>query len=303
VAAAAVGWVAWAAYARTRWATAGAVLHLGLAALTVVRYGPGLVPDGAPGPAADGALRVLTLNSGRDEPAAVALAADLAGHLRPDLVALQETWVRIVDDGDDFRIGGRRAALGFLSDPDYRLAAGSEENLVLLARGGVAVEPDVGGDLDPFGLEGSGGVRRFVAEWGGRPFAVYVVHFRSYSRPGGSPQLRTLRSDLAARAREARYLRDVLDAEALPYLVVGDFNATPDQWTYAHVASGLQDALRETAGWAPTYPDGRPLVQIDAVLTSPGWAVASARVLPPGLSDHRGVLVDLRPPPGGDARE
>lgn len=265
--------------------------------LAAARYGPGLLPGGGVGPVEDGTLRVMTLNAGRDRDgaAAVPLAADLAAHVRPDLVAFQETWVRIIDSGDDYRIAGHRAALGFLTSPEYRLVDGSgKNNLPLLVRGGIRAEPSVDEDLDPLGLDGSGSVRRFVVEWDGRPVALYTVHFRSYDRPGGRPRVGTVRSDLAARAREARLLRSVLDAEELPFLVLGDFNATPDQWTYAHVADGLQDALVGRAGWAPTFPDERPLVQIDAVLASPEWEVRAAEVLPGGLSDHRGVLADLR---------
>ncbi len=158
------------------------------------------------------------------------------------------------------------------------------------------VEVDVSAPLDPVPLEGPGVVGRFTSTWEGRPFALYVVHFRSFQREETSwtGRLRDLREDFLARGREAEFLRAALDVEELPFLVLGDFNATPDQWSYAHVARDLHDALAERAGWAPTFPDRRPLVQIDAVLASPHWTVEAARVLPGGLSDHRGVVADLR---------
>ena len=298
VALATVGWLGWAAHARTRAAFAGAALHLGLVVLAATRYGPTLLPSGELGPAEEGTLRVLTLNAGRGGPAAFALADDLAQVAEPDLVALQETVVK--GGGGEGRIAGVPAALGLLSGSDYRPVVGrGDDGLAVLVGGDVLARADVGGPLDPLGSSRAGNVDKFVATWDGRPFALYVVHFRSYERSGGPLRRRArgVRDDLAARAREARLLRSVLDAEDLPFLVLGDFNATPDQWTYAHVAAGLHDALLDRAGWAPTYPDARPLVQIDAVLASPEWEVRAAGVLPGGLSDHRGVLADLRLPP------
>ena len=298
VAVAAVGWLGWAARARTRWAWAGAAAHLGLAVLAASRYGPALLPSGELGPVREGTLRVLTLNAGGSGPTAFALAADAARLGRPDLVALQETAVRTLDGGGGGRrIAGNPVVLGLLTEPGYTaVSSAGEDRLAVLVGRDVAARWTVGGPLDPADVEGGGVVGRFVVEGGPRPFALYVVHFRSYGRSGGPlrAQAREVQGDLAARAREARLLRSILDAEDLPFLVLGDFNATPDQWTYAHVADGLHDALVGRAGWAPTYPDARPLVQIDAVLASPEWEVEAAEVLPGGLSDHRGVLADLR---------
>jgi endonuclease/exonuclease/phosphatase family metal-dependent hydrolase len=215
--------------------------------------------------------------------------------VQPDIVALQETTVKEVDG--EGRLAADRSALGFLMGGDYSaVRAEGEERLVALVREDARTGDVRGGTLDPLAPEVGGVMTRVELEWRGRPFALYVVHFRSYGRSGGPlpAQAREVRADLAARTREARLFRQLLEAETLPFVVAGDFNATPDQWTYAHVAAGLHDALTDEAGWAPTFPDERPVVQIDAVLASPEWEVVRAEVLPEGLSDHRGVLVDLR---------
>lgn len=295
VAAAGTASLFYAARVRTRPAWAAVVLHAGVAGLALARYGPALVPDEGPAGAAPDALRVLTLNAGMDIPTAGPLAADIASMIEPDVVAMQETVARRVDE--DGRIGAGQAALGFLSGADYAiLGEDKDDRLAVFVREGTPTGDTRWGTLDPTNPEMAGVMKRVELALQGRPFALYTVHFRSYGRSGGPlpAQAREVREDLEARAREARLFRSLLDAEDLPYIVVGDFNATPDQWTYAHVAAGLQDALSGRAGWAPTYPDGRPVVQIDAVLASSEWEVVSAEVLPSGLSDHRGVLAGLR---------
>lgn len=297
-AALAVGWVLIAHRSGSRRAWAGAALHVGLTVLAAGRYGPGLVQEAWPGHGeGPPSLRVLTLNAGDDRANSVPLAADLARFEEPDLVALQEASVRVDETEAGDRIVAPQAALGFLFDGAYRSwGGGGGGRAVVLSRGVLEMEEGVDAPLDPLGMEGAGTATRFAAEWGGRPFAVYVVHFRSYRRDAQtwSHQARLLREDITARTREAEFLRAVLDAEELPFLVLGDFNATPDQWAYAHVARGHRDALTDRVGWAPTYPDDRPLVQIDAVIASDHWAFEGAQVLPSGLSDHRGVLASLR---------
>jgi endonuclease/exonuclease/phosphatase family metal-dependent hydrolase len=80
-------------------------------------------------------------------------------------------------------------------------------------------------------------------------------------------------------------------------LVVGDFNSTPHQWAYWHLAQGLQNAAaRRVRGWAATFPAQRPIVQIDHVLASPAWQVTAARIPANGavgISDHRPVVAYL----------
>lgn len=287
----AVVWTAWAIRARSPRAWAGAAVHLALAALVASRYVPSF--DGSAGVGGE-ALQVLTLNAGEDAASAALLAAEIVRFERPDLIALQEADVRRVTE--DGRLAGPRVALGFLSSPEYTLAPRGEEGRVeLISRKEITTVGEETVPLDSALDEESGVASRFVVAWNGRLVALYVVHFRSFERSGQSwsEWAQTLRDDFVGREREARFLKSVLGVEDLPFLVLGDFNATPDQWTYAYVAEGLTDALADQVGWAPTYPDERPLVQIDAVLASRHWNVSGARVLGQGLSDHRGVLVGL----------
>ena len=76
-------------------------------------------------------------------------------------------------------------------------------------------------------------------------------------------------------------------------LVAGDFNSTPHQWAYRHIAQGLR-----AGGGGATFPAWRPLVQIDHVLAGPAWCIEATTVLRPRagrlISDHRPVVAQLR---------
>jgi endonuclease/exonuclease/phosphatase family metal-dependent hydrolase len=164
------------------------------------------------------------------------------------------------------------------------------------------------GPLDLVDQADSGGYSRSVVQWDGVEIAVYGLHLRSFSpdRPwlnGGmlsvGAWLRALdafKNDILLRSAEVERIVGLLASEPLPFLVMGDMNGTPDQWTYRRLSDGLQDALLVSGGWSPTFPDERPLVQIDAVFASSRWIVHSAEVAPRGLSDHRAVLATLSLP-------
>ena len=157
--------------------------------------------------------------------------------------------------------------------------------------------------LMPFAEEGI--ATRARVRWDGREVAVYDVHLRSFTiarpwrRRGGPPvawreQLRRLRDDVRLRADQAEGLRTLLDAETLPFLVCGDLNATPHEWAYRRLASGLRDAFAHAGrGWGATYHARRPLFRIDYVFASPEWRIHTAHVPAFVLSDHRPVVVRL----------
>ena len=97
-------------------------------------------------------------------------------------------------------------------------------------------------------------------------------------------------------AKEVRLLKNVLEKETLPYLVVGDFNNTIHNWAYAEFASGMTDVFIETgAGWGGTYHSHQPLFKIDHMLVSWHWRPVLAKVLSVEYSDHRPVVAWLRP--------
>ncbi|MEM9663913.1 MAG: endonuclease/exonuclease/phosphatase family protein [Bacteroidota bacterium] len=161
-----------------------------------------------------------------------------------------------------------------------------------------------------------GQLMRVRFRWQGREAVLYNVHLQSFqfTKPWDMPlgqfaQLDTwrtyveqFRAAFLTRAEEARLVRARLEQETLPVLLVGDFNSTPHNWVYHHLAAGLQDAFRVRGiGWGATYRIDWPLVRIDFVLATPDWEVIRAYpVTGQRLSDHRPVMAHLRwrtPPP------
>ncbi|MEM1115072.1 MAG: endonuclease/exonuclease/phosphatase family protein [Bacteroidota bacterium] len=296
---------------RNRVAWAAAVVHLGLASVGLLREVGGRAP-GADGPA----LTVLSLNVGQAPATAPGRLGEVLRDADPDVIGLQETQIRTVlvpEAPGGMVVATNPAVQPLLLYSEYETVLPPEPRRVILRGPTFARLPLIDrseallSDGDDAGL-----YSRTEVEWQGRRVAIYSVHLRSYSaRPWSEPGFDVrawveapgrFHEDMARRAHEAEQFRQVLDAETLPYLVLGDFNSTPHQWTYHHIAKGHVDALSAAGPLLArrTFPDGVPLVRIDGVLASPHWRVRSARVAPEGLSDHRGVIVDVVLDPSAD---
>ena len=289
--------------------------------------GPGQSEPGREGGGAGGEepLTVVSLNAGK-APAHSGPLADFLRDTRPDIVALQETSVRLVPAAGvpgGVAMATTSGASALATQTAYRLASPDIEADGLPERGEVVRDPifvrEGGVDVpspDPavpqgdvsvrLGVEESSGTfTRSVVEWGGQAIAVYSVHLRSFGawRSAERPDslvglaryvrraLAGFREDLVHRAAEAERLRAFLDAEPLPYIVAGDLNSTPAQWAYRRIAQGHLDVLAvKGRGLSLTFPSRTPVVRIDAIFASPEFHVTGAAVGPPGLSDHRPVV-------------
>ncbi len=100
------------------------------------------------------------------------------------------------------------------------------------------------------------------------------------------------------RWEQAGALLDHFGQDAVPTLLAGDFNATPDSRVMQRLL-GPGTVWEDTAGpeAAPTIPAEAPRSRIDFVLASPrgGWKTVRSTVLPEAVaSDHRPLLVELR---------
>lgn len=149
---------------------------------------------------------------------------------------------------------------------------------------------------------------RSVVDYQGEDVAVYNVHLKSFS---GTPnEERTLHPRLDPRSWPERWsifretyrshaeqvdeLVRMLREETLPFIVCGDLNSTPNNWSYRQLAEVSTDAWRAAgSGRGATYPALFPLVRIDYVFAGPGWTVRDIRVAEPAKSDHRAVIADL----------
>ena len=303
----------WAA--RTRrlgWLASAAALLI----LISVRVGPQVSISAAAGAMAPGEdeLRVMSLNTPGQNLDRYASAQDLVAFVeraRPRIIALQEADLH--EDSTGQYIGTTSQIVGLISQLEYRppalppYPAVVEQPLL----GKVPMDsvmmhrfPFPWGVLKPTDVT----VTRFA--WDGQVATLINVHlhtvmeekpwrtpgFRWYHPADWAKTLRAYREGALRRAAEARRVRQLMDAVDGPLIVTGDFNSTPYNWAYHHLARGMHDAFTAAGrGLGYTYPAGGPLVRIDYVLASNHWEVVEAWVPDATtLSDHRPVLADLR---------
>ncbi len=288
-------------------------IHLALLVLALIRFPPTMLTG--PRQAAEGDLVLLTYNTptylhADGQPAGQALT-DLLEATQPHVFSLQEGYWRYAFGRKG--ISGRADVLAVVEHTDFSDAPDSIADRIfthqpVLSRIGIDhVEqrtfrrtPEQTDPLD---------VMRVATEWQGKPLVIYNVHLASYGtqKPWQEEEedrldpwvwrgyLRRYRRAIRHRAWEAEQIRKPLESEEQAFVLTGDFNATPHNWTYRRIASGLRDAARDTGGGTGfTYHRKRPIARIDFVLASRDFKFTSARTVDGGASDHLGVLATLR---------
>ncbi len=302
---------------RRRWGRV--VVSVGLLVLIAVRFSPRLAAWGA-SDLSPGTVQVMSLNVpptfGRQSPHTP--LTDLVREKGPDILAFQESRIKTAQASSQptltqvsFPI---RPVLGdsFGYTPPRVLPPDTEIQQPVFGR--LALDSTSVHPLPPRGAtDARSRYTRTLFSWQGRAAALYNVHlhtvgpvrpWETISEGWGSLArwrtfLRAYRKGALRRAQQARLLRRQIAREPLPVIVVGDFNSTPHQWAYRHIAQGLQNAVtRRVRGWAATFPAQRPLVRIDHILASPAWEIVAAQVSASTdnapISDHRPVHAHLR---------
>lgn len=122
-----------------------------------------------------------------------------------------------------------------------------------------------------------------VPEWGGYEIDVVSVHL-DFLVP-------------SVRRRQIRTMIDALADRKRPRVVLGDLNCC---WHHEPQSLGLllrtlDLRAHELERRAPTYPTYRPRRRLDWILISPELDFFGYHTLPASLSDHLGVIADLRP--------
>ena len=289
-----------------------------LLGLVAVRFAPHVSGGGASAATGE-TLRLMTFNVpmsfARQEASARALGRFVQREA-PDALALQESWMTT----EASPWSGREArswppkvflvdSLGYAPPQAHpRQTAICQPVLGRFPLDSIGVH-----SLPPDGGPGwCSGYTRTRFTWQGRPAVLYNVHLHTIGtvRPWKRSErwgsldrwrafLRTYREGALRRARQARLIRRRIEQETHPVLVAGDFNSTPHQWAYRHIAQGLQRADPQGRwGRGATFPARRPLVRIDHVLAGPAWDVVATGIpVPEGdtaISDHRSVTAHLR---------
>lgn len=195
---------------------------------------------------------------------------------KPEIVGLQEvhrtTWQsRFRDQAAEL---AALTGMNVIFGPSFRIGDGEFGNAVL-TRGDVlraVVHP----------LPSIGEPRTLLQVWvrvGGRPVCFFVTHLVTWGR-------------LTREVREEQLgcIAAHIGATAVPWILVGDLNATP-------AAEEIEEfgRRRDVRAADPAKPTHRMTKrQLDYVFTDPHWDLRATRLVEEGPSDHRAIVTVLR---------
>lgn len=249
------------------------------------------------GTAAPDELRVLVYNihAGKDAGGVGNLerVARLVREQRVDIALLQE-----VDQGTTRSGGtnqpaelGLRTGLGFVFGRtlDYQ---GGGYGIAILSRFPVRADTLVHLPVEP-PQERAGGSHE--------PRGALLL---TVETPAGPLHLLNTHLDASGtdvyRMQEARHIVALLDSlrrTGAPVMAGGDFNSLPTSPVVATLtASGVRDGWVACGGEGSglTYPAAEPVKRIDYLFLSPGIDCHAAKVVGGEISDHRGVLFEVK---------
>jgi vancomycin resistance protein VanJ len=225
---------------------------------------------------------------------------------KPDILALQEA-------------SGR--STGYLADPKYsefKYGMDVGEH-TLLSR-----YPILSADLVQLGadIQDNTPAARFVIDFNGRQVVIFSVHLITvrdtllhYRRgaflygvlgivPGTSlhRKMKIYREFWLQRIRTADALKQTIDRETSPTLVLGDFNAPAGGYIQRRLTHGFQDSHQVAgSGCGYSFPGttrnplsrGGPWMRIDYILASKDWNVIASIAEEDRPSQHRAVASKL----------
>jgi endonuclease/exonuclease/phosphatase (EEP) superfamily protein YafD len=292
-------------------------LHALLLALVVLRTFAPTRHEPRPPSAED--LVLMTFNTPQYGPSEETLRDSMVALVRsrrPDILAMQEAWIRGPLQPEPERMAAHLEAVDAVLP--YQVMAGlrgGESTVPVLLREGVVEAVDVGIVGHPVRRDaGESDEVRVHFRWKGREAVLYNIHLRSYgaAKPWRDPRLdifapatwlpylRQYRNAYRARAEEVERLAATIDRETLPVIIAGDFNEGPFSWAYRRLSRVAGGGMRADAfhvagrGDGRTYSGRRPVVRIDFVLADPAFEIVDAVVPATRISDHRPVVVRLR---------
>lgn len=253
--------------------------------ITIAALLLGFPAAGNPSPALQpAAITVASYNirhgRGIDDRVDLPRTAAVLRALTPDIVALQEVDHRVmrsdtVPQADSLgKLLGMHATFG--SFFDYQ---GGEYGMAILSRWPILATTPI---RLPDGNEPRIALRADIALPDGDTIAVINVHFDWVDND-------TLRVD------QARALAAVLDTVSLPWLLLGDFNDTPESRTLALFTSRAVAAAKPRNNRF-TFSATEPVKEIDFIFAAPRevWKIGAAHVADEQMaSDHRPVVAGI----------
>jgi vancomycin resistance protein VanJ len=135
-----------------------------------------------------------------------------------------------------------------------------------------------------------------ILDMNGRDIIVYAIHLPVPTGGYFSSERRSERLDIV--------LEEVAD-DAMPQILLGDFNMSDATQDYRRMAQRFTDVYRQTQmGFGTTFPNWvginrdihgwTSLIRLDYVFVSSDIIPIDARVIYSGMSDHFGIVARLR---------
>ncbi|GAA4316781.1 endonuclease/exonuclease/phosphatase family protein [Mucilaginibacter gynuensis] len=122
-----------------------------------------------------------------------------------------------------------------------------------------------------------------------------LKNFNAQRRAGSLKIMQKLKRGFILRSMQVDIIRNHAARCPYPYVFLGDFNDTPNSYTFNQMAAGMQNTFKHKGrGLGKTFNGGFAAFQIDYILASPHFNVLSYHITPERISDHYPVYSDLQ---------
>lgn len=107
--------------------------------------------------------------------------------------------------------------------------------------------------------------------------------------------IRSVKKAATIRAKQSHLVAKHIQKSPHPVLVCGDFNDTPQSYTYRQIAQNLDDGFcKAGSGIGTTYAGSIPALRIDYILSDPSIDFSECRVIRRSFSDHYPVIGKIK---------
>jgi endonuclease/exonuclease/phosphatase family metal-dependent hydrolase len=114
--------------------------------------------------------------------------------------------------------------------------------------------------------------------------------------------LRKMRYTFAFHSHQSEFTMDLISKSPYPVIVCGDLNDVPNSYAYTKIRGDRKDAfLEKGAGIGKTFTSATsrllgelPTLRIDYIFTDPGMEIGQFTQIDKRLSDHHGIIADVK---------